>query len=482
MSLDKDLEPTTRMNFIQQPEELKLTGNVSENWKRFKQSFELYSLAIGLETEERKVALLQTVAGRAALDVYNTFVFTEEEKDNYEVVMKKFEEYCTPRKNETYERYVFRNRLQKESESFEQYVTDLRLKSQSCNFEALRDSMIRDQIVIGVQDNKIRMQLLKETKLTLEKAIDICQASESAKAQLKSFSSKEIETVEVDSVQRAKPKATSRAKKRDAKPGQESRNCGRCGMQHAPKQCPAFGKKCRKCGGKNHFARNCFSKKKVQLVQKKSDSEEEPFFMDAIEGEINASSDEWIACLNENDTDVPLKLDTGAQFFQEPKVGDLIEIFRPVYQHWAIYVGDGYVIHLAPPSEGPYAGASSVMSVFYETGVVKKEKLSEVVGKDRYKINNLLDDKYKPHDISLILKQAHSLVGEKMPYSLISGNCEHFVTELRYGKPTSRQEPKVGDLIEIFRPVYQHWAIYVGDGYVIHLAPPYSQGSSQPRR
>lgn len=302
-----------------------MTGNVNENWKRFKQSFELYSLAIGLQNEERKIALLLTVAGRAALDVYNTFTFTEHEEGKYDVVMKKFEDYCTPKKNETYERYVFRNRLQKESESIEQYVTDLRLKSQSCNFEGLRDSMIRDQIVIGVQDNKVRMQLLKESKLTLDKAVEICQASECTKAQLKTFNSKDSETVEVDAVQRAKPKATLHARKRDANPGQQQQqrqqqqreqreigNCERCGMQHAPKQCPAFGKECRKCGGKNHYARTCFSRK-VQAVQRKSDSEEESFFVDAIEGEMSASSNEWIACLDVNGTEVPLKLDTGAQ-------------------------------------------------------------------------------------------------------------------------------------------------------------------------
>lgn len=38
-------------------------------------------------------------------------------------------------------------------------------------------------------------------------------------------------------------------------------------------------------------------------------------------------------------------------FNQQPKPGDLIEIFRGIYQHWAIYVGDDYVVHLAPPSE-----------------------------------------------------------------------------------------------------------------------------------
>jgi len=33
--------------------------------------------------------------------------------------------------------------------------------------------MIRDQIVIGVQDKRVRMLLLKETELTIEKAVGI---------------------------------------------------------------------------------------------------------------------------------------------------------------------------------------------------------------------------------------------------------------------------------------------------------------------
>ena len=221
------------MNFIRQPEELKLTGNVNENWKVFKQSFELYMLAIGLQgNDKRKIALLLTVAGRSALDVYNTFTFTDDQKDKFDVVMEKFEEYCTPRKNETYERYVFRNRVQKESEPIEKYVTDLRLKSQSCNFGTLCDSMIRDQIVIGVLDNKVRMHLLKETDLTLEKAIKICQASESAKAQIKTFSS-EGEAVEVDAVQRGRPRTSARKGEPRQKHQHEEGNCRRCGTKHA---------------------------------------------------------------------------------------------------------------------------------------------------------------------------------------------------------------------------------------------------------
>lgn len=31
--------------------------------------------------------------------------------------------------------------------------------------------------------------------------------------------------------------------------------------------------------------------------------------------------------------------------------------------------------------------------------------------------------------------------------------------------------PRPADLIEVFRPGYQHWALYLGDGYVINIAP-----------
>uniref|UniRef100_A0ABI8AGF1 LRAT domain-containing protein n=1 Tax=Felis catus TaxID=9685 RepID=A0ABI8AGF1_FELCA len=125
----------------------------------------------------------------------------------------------------------------------------------------------------------------------------------------------------------------------------------------------------------------------------------------------------------------------------EPKVGDLIEIFRPFYRHWAIYVGDGYVVHLAPPSEMAGAGAASIMSTLTEKAVVKKELLDDVVGRDRYQVNNKHDDKYSPLPPSKIVQRAEQLVGQELPYSLPCENCEHFVNELRYGVARSDQSP-----------------------------------------
>ncbi|XP_051774252.1 phospholipase A and acyltransferase 3-like [Ctenopharyngodon idella] len=131
-----------------------------------------------------------------------------------------------------------------------------------------------------------------------------------------------------------------------------------------------------------------------------------------------------------------------SKYDKKPEPGDLIEIFRGTYQHWAIYVGEGYVIHLAPPSEHAQAGAYSMMSVLCDKATVKKEELYKVVGNDEYRTNNLLDDKYEPRPIQDILRDAHSFLGQERPYCVFSENCEHFVTVLRYGKPHSRQVRK----------------------------------------
>lgn len=132
---------------------------------------------------------------------------------------------------------------------------------------------------------------------------------------------------------------------------------------------------------------------------------------------------------------------------EKPEPGDLIEIFRGSYQHWAVYIGDGFVVHLAPPSEVPGAGSNSMMSVLTEKAMVKKEELWDVVGTNKWKINNSLDDEYEPRPGHVIVREALSMVGDELSYCVIRGNCEHFVNELRYGKAESRQVRKAGEVV-----------------------------------
>lgn len=80
-----------------------------------------------------------------------------------------------------------------------------------------------------------------------------------------------------------------------------------------------------------------------------------------------------------------------------------------------------------------------MMSVLSDRAVIKKEELWDVVGMNQYRINNRLDDKYEPRPAHVIQREAHRLLGREVPFCVFQGNCEHFATELRYGKAESRQ-------------------------------------------
>lgn len=156
---------------------------------------------------------------------------------------------------------------------------------------------------------------------------------------------------------------------------------------------------------------------------------------------------------------------------EKPNRGDLIEIFRGSYQHWAVYIGNGLVVHLAPPSEIGGAGANSVMSVLAEKAIVKEEELWDVVGMNQWIINNTLDEKYTPRPAEAIVREARRRVGQEVPYCVFRENCEHFVNELRYGHPESRQVRKASETA-----MYAGMAAAIGLG-VVALAGVFFGGS-----
>ena len=98
------------MDKLQPPSALTLTGNLAENWGRFKQQFEIYEIASGLGRKDGKVRAMTLlhVAGSEALEVYNTFQWdADDDKKKVDKIMEKFERYCNPRKNLTFERHSF---------------------------------------------------------------------------------------------------------------------------------------------------------------------------------------------------------------------------------------------------------------------------------------------------------------------------------------------------------------------------------------
>ena len=310
------------MEHFKPPSPLKLEGNVAENWRIWKQKYRNYVTAIDMEemSEARQLAILLHVVGDDALEVYNTFTFTAEERNKVEPVLERFEAYCNPRKNLTYERHKFFTRNQLSGESFDQFVTELRTKAATCEFGDLRESLIKDRIVCGIADDSLKERLLRVADLDLKKATDICRAAEYSKSQIKSIKDeREIDMTmrRTNNAAATRTKYQSTAKPEDAVTRKavsgQNFSCKRCGRAHGPRECPAYGKCCKSCGNKNHFAKMCRTRKKVNLLDSQQhESSEDEFFIGEV-GAKEASDEDWKATIELNRENIQFKIDTGAQ-------------------------------------------------------------------------------------------------------------------------------------------------------------------------
>ena len=162
-----------------------LTGDIAENWRRWKQRWDLYSKASGSSAKGKDVqcAILLHMIGEEALNIYDTFTFTETEKDKVQPLINKFENYFSPKKNITYQRYLFNTCIQN-GRHFDIFLVDLQNKAKFCEFGTLSDSLIRDRIVCGIDAKPVRERLLRDNELTLTKAINLVRACETSKTQV----------------------------------------------------------------------------------------------------------------------------------------------------------------------------------------------------------------------------------------------------------------------------------------------------------
>ena len=171
------------------PKPLKVEGNLATNWKKFRRAWDNYAIVAQPNRfeDEFKTATFLSCVGEDAMKILQGMDFaSEDDRTKLDIVLNKFQELCLGETNETYERFVFNSRQKKENETVDQYVTALRTLAQTCNFcTCLRDSLIRDRLVIGINDSATQKKLLQDRKLTLSKAIDLCRSSETTRKQIK---------------------------------------------------------------------------------------------------------------------------------------------------------------------------------------------------------------------------------------------------------------------------------------------------------
>ncbi|CAB4033390.1 Hypothetical predicted protein, partial [Paramuricea clavata] len=310
------------------PSPFAFEGNLAESWKQWQKALDFYLTATESDSKSDKVktSILLTCIGEKGREIYDTFEFENAgDKLKLKPVLKKFEEYCNPRSNTTFERHKSFTYRQEEGQTFTSFVTELKKRSAACEFDTLKDSLIKDMIICGISDNALRERMLREPNINLQKQSSLVKPPSKPNYMLSNL------------LKTWKRKSTKYTGKSERRKGETKTEIGR----HQRGKCPAYGQKCNKCQRRNHFARCC-----KQTVHQVDDSQDRASFESSSESDFvieslvateseaasevqqalkidplnsDTSAGHWSVTLNAGSQDIPFKIDTGAQVNVLPK-------------------------------------------------------------------------------------------------------------------------------------------------------------------
>ena len=267
------------LNILRKPDAMKFNGNNALSWRNWKEDYGIYIEAAGLETqsEKQRYHILLNLIGRPALDIYNTFTWDKNEKKTLESIIKKFDEVFLRDENLTFERYKFNICTQAEDQTIDDYVIQLKQKANTCQFGQLKDSLIKDRLIVGINNKQLKEKLLAIKDLTLREAHEMCSITELAakqteemencykikveKVSKRSILSKEYNTAEINTEEMK----VNLVHQRESISCKNRRKCKYCGFVHdkGKENCPSFGKLCYNCNRLDHFAKVCMRKNKA---------------------------------------------------------------------------------------------------------------------------------------------------------------------------------------------------------------------------
>ena len=296
--------------------------DLEQSWKSFKQHVQfLFDGPLKKKDEEEKCAYLMLWVGEKGRSLFQTWKLSADQKKKLDNYYTGFEEYVKPTSNTIYNRYKFQSKVQNPDETFEQFVTELQLLVKDCEYDK-SDEMVRDRIVTGVRNSKIRAKLLNEgSTLTLTRTLEVARTHELSHSQCSAMEDKTVNVVKQKNKQNY-----GKADKQKTSSKTEKESCGKCGYEHGKLQCPAYGKRCSKCKRFNHFQKMCrtpqpnsyrIKKKHVHVVEDSSDSSDYELYAGMIHdlplNSVNPLNDEWVVNSKINDKTVNFQIDTGAR-------------------------------------------------------------------------------------------------------------------------------------------------------------------------
>ena len=299
-------------------------------WQRWSARWRRYRDASGLaqSDEAHQVNTLIYTLREQAEDILLSRAIAEDTHDN---VLAAFDTYFGVRRNVIAERAKF-NRMSQGSDSMDIYVNKLYRQAEYCDYGNLREQLIRDRLVVGVNDDILSDKLQLEANLQLDAAVTLCRRHEASKqAQAVVRSNGGASGAAVDGVRaRQDNKHPRKHKESDTRSNSattasnsnqpQSKRCHRCGRDsHKKQDCPAMKSLCNNCNIKGHWQAMCRSKTTDKNIgEVLSDDEDNPAFLGEVKkSDNNGNERPWTANISVklvkgSRYKLCFKLDTGA--------------------------------------------------------------------------------------------------------------------------------------------------------------------------
>ncbi len=266
--------------------ELKLEGNISENFKNYELRFNDYCIQAGhrdltksASTEKddhyknkiQELAALRSSLPDEALSVVRYKIEPEiatTDKEKPWIWMEKLKIHYTGASGSALlpDRFKFWHITQKPHESIQEWEVRIRQASSLCEYADWQDTNNRDNFIFGLNSSAFRSELSKThlrsdgTPKTMYDVVAEAKALEAANMTNKIIGDATRTEEQVNWTNRTTQPGTQRKLHRDMKLKREPGTCFYCGDQrgsHPWRDCPAKDKTCSKCKGHDHFARVC---------------------------------------------------------------------------------------------------------------------------------------------------------------------------------------------------------------------------------
>ncbi|XP_053692358.1 uncharacterized protein K02A2.6-like [Sabethes cyaneus] len=272
---------------VPQPSPLVVEGDMRENFEFFQKSWKDYAKAIGMdrwpvEENSQKVSFLLSVIGETARKKYFNFELTEAEKANPEAALEAIRSKVVTKRNIIVDRLDFFSAVQNTNECIDDYVSRLKNLAKIAQLGQLETDLITYKVVTSNKWKKMRAKLLGIEDVTLLKAIDTCRTEEITSIRCLELFTETLD-VEVNKIEKKKTRLRKQAQR-----------CKFCGDKHdfTKGSCPALGKRCHRCKGKNHFERVCKASNTSRNRRTKRVKEVKDEFEQSASSENDTSSNE----------------------------------------------------------------------------------------------------------------------------------------------------------------------------------------------